>query len=271
VVREHPEGAFTNKRLDDIERILSDIITAYGLVTPTESQVREDFKKHMNGMNIDASGLSGQKESQYLVNFANNFTHESIRQYRTKLGYVTTIHKLEEFEQKIKAKLCFSDIDMAFYNRFHKWMTESTYRKNEKEYHYSKNYIGGLFKNITVFMNEAYSRGLHNSTGYMDKKFKSESEQTDSIYLTYEELEKIFHLNFTEELLTGNGFDSRPQNLKRAIFSLTEERDRFLIGCFTALRHSDYSRLESFTSITILSLYGRKRKTRRCLSPCTTF
>jgi integrase len=260
LVREYPEGAFINKRLDNIERILSDIILSYGLVTPTEAQVRGSFKKYMDDMNIDSGGVSRQMECQYLVNFAYKFTDESIRKHRTKLGYVTTIHKLEEFEKKFKVKLRFADIDMAFYNRFHRWMTESSYLKNEKEYHYSKNYIGMLFKNITVFMNEARSHGLHNFTGHTDKKFKSESEQTDSIYLTQEELEKIFNLNFTEELLIANGFDARSHNLKRAISSLTEERDRFLIGCFTALRHSDYSRLESLHfNNAIISIWTQKK------------
>ncbi|MDR1981650.1 MAG: site-specific integrase [Tannerellaceae bacterium] len=199
----------------------------------------------MNQMNVAAGGVVEQMEKDQLVNFARKFADESIRQNRTRMGYITTIHKLEEYEKQFRVKLRFFDIDMDFYRRFHKWMTESSYIKSEKKYHYSKNYIGGLFKNITVFMNEAHSVGLHNFTGYKSKGFKSESEQTDSIYLTFAELEKIYNLDFTEGMLMANGFDGRQQNLQRAIFSLTEERDRFLIGCFTALRHSDYSRLES--------------------------
>ncbi|MDR1882040.1 MAG: site-specific integrase [Prevotella sp.] len=260
LVREYKEAAFVNKRIDDLEKILSGIVTSYGLVTPTERQVRDDFKQHMEQMNIDAGGVAHKMESQYLVNFARSFADEAIRHHRTRTGYITTIHKLEEYEKHTRSRLRFIDIDMNFYNHFHRWMTEGSYMKKDKEYYYSKNYIGGLFKNITVFMNEAHSRGLHNFTGYRDKKFRVESEQTDSIYLTLPELEKIFNLNFTEDMLVGNGFDARPQNLKRAIFSLNEERDRFLIGCFTALRHSDYSRLESLHfSDDIIAIWTQKK------------
>lgn len=72
---------------------------------------------------------------------------------------------------------------------------------------------------------------------------KSEKEDTDSIYLTQEEIQKIYDLEITEDLLRKN--DYKNQNLKTTIKSLNEKRDRFLFGCFTALRHSDYSRLDA--------------------------
>ncbi|MDR1090203.1 MAG: site-specific integrase, partial [Prevotella sp.] len=135
---------------------------------------------------------------------------------------------------------------MDFYNKFKKWMMSSTYEKKKgtDTIHYTKNYIGALFKNITVFMNESKGR-IHDFTGFMDKDFKSEKEDTDSIYLTQEEIQRIYDLEITEDLLIANGYDSRSHNIRKVIKSLNEERDRFLFGCFTALRHSDYSRLDA--------------------------
>jgi integrase len=245
LIREYPEAGYINKRLDEIEMILANIINAYGIVTPTESKIRTDFKAYRNRINVESGGVSVNESEQYFVNFAKKFTNESIRATETKKHYTTTINKLAEFEKEYRVKLRFADIDIDFYNKFKKWLLESFYSKNGVNYHYSKNYIGTMFKNIKTFMNESKRTGLHSFSGFEHRDFKVESEQTDSIYLTMQELEKIYSMEFTEQFLIENGYDSRPHNLKRAIASLNEERDRFLIGCFTALRHSDYSRLES--------------------------
>jgi integrase len=245
LVREYPEAPFINERLDEIEKILTKIIRLYGLVTPTEQQIRSGFKDYKQKININAGGITEKEEQQYFVKYAQKFTKESIRAIETKKGYVTTIHKIEEFERQYRTKLRFIDIDINFYNKFKKWLLTQTYTKKNKEYYYSKNYIGTIFKNIKAFMNESKRTGLHSFDGFEHHDFKVESEQTDSIYLTIEEINKIYNIEFTEIFLLQNGYDSRPQNLQRAIASLNEERDRFLIGCFTALRHSDYSRLDS--------------------------
>ena len=239
LVREYPESGFINRRLDDIEKILSDIINSYGLITPTENQIRDDFKKYREKINIESGGVVEKEDEQYIVCYARKFTNDSIRAVETKKHYTTTINKLEEFEKQYRIKLRFIDINIDFYNKFKKWLLNQTYIQGDNEYHYSKNYIGTIFKNIKTFMNESRRVGLHSFSGFEHQDFKVESEQTDSIYLNENEIEKIYNLKFTDELLIENGYDARPQNLHRAIVSLNEERDRFLIGCFTALRHSD--------------------------------
>jgi site-specific recombinase XerD len=242
LVREYQNGATINKNLDDIERLISDIIRAYGLVTPTEAQLRNDFKNRRKSINIEAGGVSDER--QYFVKYAEKYMKESDRKGGTKGCYETTIRKLQEYEKRRNITLRFIDIDVNFYNDFKKWLLECTYTKKGAEHHYSKNYIGTIFKNITTFMNSSINAKIHNFTGHKDKEFRVEQEETDAIYLNMEELDKIYNLEFTEELLLKNGFTGKSNNLKRAIAALNEERDRFLIGCYTALRHSDYSRID---------------------------
>jgi len=236
LVREYPEGPIINKNLDDIEKIIMDIVNTYGLVTPSESQVRTDFKNYRKKIDINAGAIIDDEKNQYIVDFAKKFTEESNRKITTKKSYQTAINKLIEYEKKYKTRLHFVDIDINFYNKFHKWMIENNY---------SKNYIGAVIKEIKTFMNQSFENKLHSFDGYKHKEFKTEKEEIDTIYLNNEEIEKIYNLNFTEELLLKNGFKNDKNNLKHAIISLKEERDRFLIGCFTALRHSDYSRIDT--------------------------
>jgi integrase len=242
LVREYQDGATINKNLDDIERLITDIIKMYGLVTPTEAQVRNDFKNRRKNITIEAGGVSDER--QYLVKYAEKYMKDSDRAKNTKGSYRTTINKLIEYEKKYHVKLRFADIDINFCNKFKKWMLESTYTKKDVEYHYTKNYIGAIIKNIISFMNKSKNNTLHGFTGYKDGDFRAEKEDVDAIYLNTEEVERIYRLEFTEELLLKNGFAKKKNNLKRAIAALNEERDRFLIGCYTALRHSDYSRID---------------------------
>ncbi|MBK5721414.1 tyrosine-type recombinase/integrase [Dysgonomonas sp. Marseille-P4677] len=243
VVREYPEATFINQRLKDWTDVIESVFNNWGLVVPTPKMVKDEINKEKRKRSIEAGGIIDNENDQYLIAFARKFESESLKSENTKKTYKTTIKFLEKYEKHYRVKLRFIDIDIDFYNKFKKWMLNLAYTYKEQKYNYSKNYIGGQFKNIQLFMNESQGK-IHDFTGHNQKGFRVEYEETDSIYLTSEELEKIYNLDITPELLIENGFDKRLHNIQYAIKSLCEERDRFLIGCFTALRHSDYSRLE---------------------------
>lgn len=84
-----------------------------------------------------------------------------------------------------------------------------------------ENTIGQHIKNLKAVMNEAYKRGLHNNTAFM--RFKKPQEESDTVYLTAEELQSLKDIK-----LSGH---------------LEKARDMFLLGCYTAMRYSDYSRI----------------------------
>lgn len=245
IMREYPEASFINKRLDEWKDIIEIVFNKWGVIVPTPQMVKEAIDKEIRQKNIEAGGISDNEEAQNIINFIEKYIKECTRKPETKKSYTTTLNKLIAFETKFKVRLRFIDINIDFYNQFMNWMLTGTYKRGENEIHYTKNYIGGLIKDIKTFMGQAKKQGLHNFSFYEDVEFKTQREDTDSIYLTSDELKKIYNIEFTDQLLIDNGYDSRPQNLNRAIKSLKEERDRFLIGCFTALRHSDYSRLEN--------------------------
>lgn len=255
-LRDYPDASHINARLVDWADLIEKAINEFGLITPTQNMVRDKIDEILRNRNIEAGGVIENEEEQYLVAFAEHYRNTSTKTERTKKGYTTTINKLKEFEEAHMLRLRFIDIDIDFYNKFKNWMLQSSYVKSQTKdkdgnvigdnrLNYTKNYIGVLFKNITLFMNESMCKKTHNFSGFLDKGFKTEREETDSIYLTQDEIQKIYDLKFTREFLIANGYDSRPQSMDRAIHSLNEERDRFLIGCFTSLRHSDYSRLDN--------------------------
>ncbi|MBF0577750.1 site-specific integrase [Dysgonomonas sp. GY617] len=240
--REYPEASHINIRLDDWVNLIEEAINSFGLIIPTQKMVRDKVDRIFRNRSIEAGGVIENEDQQYLVSFALKYKEESNKSHNTKKSYQTTINKLIEFEKANKIKLRFIDIDIDFYNRFNNWLLNSTYTKGEDEINYTKNYIGTVFKNISKFMTVSQGKE-HEFTGHKDAEFKVQSEETDSIYLTQEEIQRIYDLVITEDLLKINEYKNK--NLKVTIKSLNEERDRFLFGCFTALRHSDYSRLDA--------------------------
>jgi integrase len=90
---------------------------------------------------------------------------------------------------------------------------------------YSQNTIQRHVKQLKAIMNVAREERLHDSTDFQLKKFTVPQIETKDIYLSESELDAIYNLNLSDK-----------PNWDLA-------RDVFLIGCYTAQRFSDYSRI----------------------------
>ena len=153
-------------------------------------------------------------------------TTKTERKKILKLQDLTTWRILREFREPI----AFEDVDAAFYNDFCRWMDDvKNYKANTK---------GTQIKNLKAAMNAAYKEGLHQNTAYRD--FTKPKEEVDNVYLTEAELDAIYNLQ-----LTGHK---------------AKARDIFLVGCYTAMRWSDFSRLQD-KDITDDTIYFTHKKT----------
>lgn len=149
--------------------------------------------------------------------------------------YRTCRKTLEEYESFTGRRLRFEDIDMDFYNRFTAWF-------NTKGH--SLNYLGEKIKILKTVLNDARDIDhLHSSEAYKAKGFTTPQDSPDTIYLTEEELLRMRSLVINEETVSVLAKDRRPQNVARKVIAMRKARDMFLIGSFTGLRYSDYSRL----------------------------
>ena len=128
--------------------------------------------------------------------------------------------RLEEFANTYDRELSLQNIDEIFYMDFVKWMEEVKI--------YSKNTIGKYIVTLKSMMNNAVEEGLIEKLPYRNKNFKPTSEDSDNIYLTIAELDKLQALD-----LSSN------QRLERV-------RDFFLVGCYTGFRYSDLSQIRQY-------------------------
>lgn len=120
-------------------------------------------------------------------------------------------------------------VDTAFYFRLVQKL---------KEKDYSVNYIGSVIKKLKTVMSEGYKLKYHTNQDY--HLFSSPTEAADTVYLTKEEVERLW-------LLELHDLDA-------------QVRDLFLLGCYTAMRFSDYSRL-SLDNIRGGMIYFTQKKT----------
>jgi len=121
-------------------------------------------------------------------------------------AYTVTINHLRE----LNPRLDFKDIDLSFHDKF------VAYLRREK---LSTNSIGGHTKRLKWFMSAALDRDIHSNVAFKKKAFKASREETDQIYLTWEEI----------GLLKKKAL---PERLKRV-------GDAFVMNCYLGMRYSD--------------------------------
>lgn len=90
---------------------------------------------------------------------------------------------------------------------------------------YSPNTIGRHIKQLKAIMHVAHEEGLHGNMDYLKRNFTIPQVITSEIYLSEDELDAI----------AGLDLHDKPH--------LDLTRDVFLVGCYTAQRYSDYSRI----------------------------
>lgn len=148
------------------------------------------------------------------------------------------LHSYNVFSEFLGGKdIPFTNVDHNLYNDFLVYMrTVKCYKENT---------VGTHVKNLKAVMNEGYKRKLHSTLDF--QYFSKPHENIVNINLNEQELRRIY-----EYELTG---------------SKERARDIFILGCYVAQRHSDYSRISSKDvqdgNITVL----QKKTGRRIVIP----
>ncbi len=137
---------------------------------------------------------------------------------RTVQRYQTTFKLLSDFQTKYKAAIDFDAIDLSFYNDF------SSYMAKTKDY--TPATMGKHVSTLKTFLNAATQEGINVNLKYQSKGFKAIETESDSIHLSEDELLDIGRLDLS----------ANPR--------LDRVRDLFLIGCYTGLRHSDFTTIQ---------------------------
>lgn len=170
-----------------------------------------------------------QEKPITLFEWIENYIRESQKTnrvgYRMISGYNVTLKLLKEFSERNREQpLNFIDIDRGFNIDFVQWLKTKNIGTNETTKHYKINTIAKNIRNLKAFLNEATKQGINSNMAF--REFEKKTEETDTIYLTPDELQTIWKLDL-----------SNHSHLERI-------RDLFLVGCWTGLRFGDLSRVK---------------------------
>lgn len=173
--------------------------------------------------NIHANEKS-QKEARIKISFW-VFVEDYMKEAKLKLNpntlrcYNNIINNLKAFEKYDNTKLNWESFDAKFYYKFLDFYTG--YKK------LGNNGFGKIITVLKSILNSATDRGINTVMTYKSKEFKALKEDVDNIYLNEEEINELIDLDLT---------DSK---------KLDQARDLFIIGCYTGLRFSDFSKLST--------------------------
>ncbi len=216
-----------NSRLDYLENV---VVNTFRRLKndgafPTPEQLKNEALKEIDQKKNEVVGnpkrigffdfirqiINESKNGSRLTNNGKRISSFTIK------GYVTTLNFLEIFQKSRNERIDFESITLDFYNDWVNWF----YKRNK-----SKNTVGKHIKNLKVFMREAFDRQITKNNEFMNKKFKVLEEESDEIYLTNEELDRILALDLS----------NKP--------GLDLVRDNFLLDCYIGLRIADYRNLK---------------------------
>jgi hypothetical protein len=130
---------------------------------------------------------------------------------------------LKAFEAYRKNRITFESFDFNFYEEFVEYMMYEHVQRRRKVLikGFRISTVGKTIKQLRIFLRNRARRKIIAPINLED--FKILDEETDAVYLTWNEISLIYQLD-----LSGH-----PQ--------LTKYRDLFVLGCLTGLRFSDFS------------------------------
>jgi integrase len=204
--------------------------------TPTP----EEFAKAISELSDAGMDGCGSLNTSYFCDYIEKVyipRYALVRDKRTVIKYEQALRKLREFEEYTRSRLRITDINIDFYNRFQHWFYEKGY---------SRNYFGNVVNIVKQTYRESRENDrLHDEHGTDHRDFIAPKDPVDNVYLDLDELKLIHDLDIEKAILSDTVSKKAKEgdNIPRRIAALERARGLFLIGCYTGLRVSDFSRL----------------------------
>lgn len=222
IKRECPEAKGINLKLERYERLAKD---AYLLLENTGKIITRDLLKQeievVIHRNAEYSEVPVEKfDEDNVLEFYKKRVQELKENNTTNWkAYNTGCNLLQDFCGR--SIYHFPDIDYMFFEKFIEFLKNKTYQCGEEDKYYTNNYISNQVKMLKAILNYAAKIGLNKNDSF--QAFKKTTESIDNIYLTEDEILRIYNLEL-------KGY-------------LDRARDLFIIGCCTAMRYSDFTQI----------------------------
>jgi hypothetical protein len=221
---------FTEEEKLEFEKDLTDlkdhVFKKYNELVRKGNEPTKDWLKNVIDNFFNTVSVKDETLNQYIARFINETEtgkRLSIQKGMAKRYAKNTVKAFksykfvfDEYQKSKNIVLNFAGITIDFYDKFVSYFTTANYRINT---------IGKYIKILKTIMRAARDEGLHTNSEIERKRFQAMKTDVQDIYLTDQELTKLFKLDLSE-------------NKTWEIV-----RDVFLVGCYTAQRYSDFSKI----------------------------
>ena len=218
-----------NEQLQKAIRIVEDILTFAAKKKISDPLA---FLKKLFKPDFDLSSLKEKIKEAELpkVNLNVFFQIDEYIKSKTKQVTPKMLHvyrnmrdTLKAFETYRKKPITFESFDFTFYEEFVEYMMYEHVQRRRKELikGFRISTVGKTIKQLRIFLRNRMRRKIIPPINLED--FRILDEETDAVYLTWNEISVIYQLD-----LFGHPH-------------LIKYRDLFVLGCLTGLRFSDFS------------------------------
>jgi len=227
-----------NNRIKHLIRKVEDLVD-FGIELKTGNLiifVKENFDLKSDFQSIKSKILRGIKQTEihdprknldlyfqiedYISSKSEKVTPGMLRIYRNMKEHLLA------FEDYRKKKITFESFDLDFYESFIDYLSFRYLQRRRKDviYGLKTNTIGKTIKQLRIFLRNRMRKKIIPQIDLSD--FKITEEAVDAIYLTWDEISKIYKVDLSR------------------FPHLIDYRNMFVLGCVTGLRFSDFSTLK---------------------------
>jgi integrase len=203
----------------------------------TRNKLRDTLNEKLYG---EKASTSNENES---TNSFNGYINLFIKRRAADPNFANGTIKVYKRFRKHWTKFCkgkkleFSELTVSVLESFKFYLINHKFK-------YSDNLIDKMIRTGKVILNDATERGFNTNMDYKSKIFSHSPKPADNIYLTTEELIRIYHLKL-------------PKEGKQRIY-----RDLFIVGAFTGLRYSDFT---SIVPENIMQIWNKDNTSTKVL------
>lgn len=219
------ETEYVTRHSDYTKEWLKDVIDSYHSKKVANSKSLNEYI-----VSFIAAAENGEKKNKSAMDFATGTVRifKGFQRIFNEYQGVYTEKRIEWHKDKEKhggkekplrpvKKVDFNDINIDFYNSFVNFLSDEGYSLNTQ---------GRFVKSLKMIMKKALQDKKHTNREFEYEAFRGITEKSFSIYLTEEEMDKIYRHDLT------------------AFPRMALARDKFIALCETALRISDYNKID---------------------------
>ena len=191
----------------------------------------ETFKAFIEGKIRGVEALYSKKPKSFIEAYIQRKTDMVNRDTGRKIAdgtiynHKNALKRIEDFCREKGLHFTWQIFNKKFEEIFTAWLIEKNYTPNT---------IASQYSIIKVWLKEAEENNLINDKAF--HHYQTKCQDVENIYLTEDELEKLYNIDFTSE-------EIRQQIDPKSSIEIT--RDLFIVACWTGLRFSDWSDLSN--------------------------